>query len=369
MTSASRALKIVTWIGRAPGMASTSQVMRCEIGRLSQRETRPSLGLPVARTTSQAVGRTRRRPLAAPDRHRRRAAQPLDIVRSSRAPSGAPSPISEADRARARIGQRLAPRAPPRRRRRSAGRRRPRKRKRPRPARIFRFPTCGVLTARSDLNPRLCSERRPDHGNRRTPPTFGPGARPRELQDPLNFYFYHPLAARLARLLRPTGISPNMVSVMSLLALIAAAASLMPASPGRWARCSASRFMLAWHVDRRRRRRPRPDDAAAPRRPASWSTASATMPATSSSISPSPSCSTTGSAPGPGSWRSRPAPAISSRPTMPRPSAALYLWRAYGVPWLRNAARLGRRRVPQGHLVHPLFRLLGGRLCLALRTG
>ena len=44
--------------GRRPGIARTSQVMRCEIGRLSQRETRPSLGLPVARTTSQAVGRS-----------------------------------------------------------------------------------------------------------------------------------------------------------------------------------------------------------------------------------------------------------------------------------------------------------------------
>ena len=44
-----------------------------------------------------------------------------------------------------------------------------------------------------------------------------PGAvgRPRELQDPLNFYFYHPLARRLARLLVPTPVSPNMVSVMS----------------------------------------------------------------------------------------------------------------------------------------------------------
>ena len=50
-----------------------------------------------------------------------------------------------------------------------------------------------------------------------------PQTRPRELQDPLNHFFYHPLAARLARLLRPTGISPNMVSVIGLLALIAAA--------------------------------------------------------------------------------------------------------------------------------------------------
>ena len=46
-----------------------------------------------------------------------------------------------------------------------------------------------------------------------------PVNRPRELQDPLNFYFYHPLARRLARLLVPTPVSPNMVSVLSLVCL------------------------------------------------------------------------------------------------------------------------------------------------------
>jgi phosphatidylserine synthase len=74
-----------------------------------------------------------------------------------------------------------------------------------------------------------------------------PQARPRELQDPLNLYFYHPLAARLARLLRPTGISPNMVSVMSLFALIAAAFAFTglawPANA-----LTGFAFMLAWHV-------------------------------------------------------------------------------------------------------------------------
>ncbi|HVQ09301.1 MAG TPA: CDP-alcohol phosphatidyltransferase family protein [Allosphingosinicella sp.] len=74
-----------------------------------------------------------------------------------------------------------------------------------------------------------------------------PQARPRELQDPLNFYLYHPLAARLARLLRPTGISPNMVSVMSLVALIAAALAFTglawPANA-----LTGFAFMLAWHV-------------------------------------------------------------------------------------------------------------------------
>jgi len=38
--------------------------------------------------------------------------------------------------------------------------------------------------------------------------------RPRELQDPLNYYLYHPLAWQLARLLAHTPITPNMVSVV-----------------------------------------------------------------------------------------------------------------------------------------------------------
>jgi phosphatidylglycerophosphate synthase len=43
------------------------------------------------------------------------------------------------------------------------------------------------------------------------------------MEDPLNRYFYHPLAARLARLLEPTGISPNAVSVMGMVSVWAAA--------------------------------------------------------------------------------------------------------------------------------------------------
>ncbi len=75
----------------------------------------------------------------------------------------------------------------------------------------------------------------------------GPVGRPRELQDPLNFYFYHPLARRLALLLRPTGISPNLVSVMSALCLCAAAACFVglawPANA-----LAGLGFMLLWHV-------------------------------------------------------------------------------------------------------------------------
>lgn len=47
--------------------------------------------------------------------------------------------------------------------------------------------------------------------------------RPRELQDELNRFIYHPLAGRLARLLKPTGISPNAVSVVGGLLICAAA--------------------------------------------------------------------------------------------------------------------------------------------------
>jgi phosphatidylglycerophosphate synthase len=46
--------------------------------------------------------------------------------------------------------------------------------------------------------------------------------RPRELQDSLNHYLYHPLAWRLARVLAPTPITPNMVSVAGGLFVVAA---------------------------------------------------------------------------------------------------------------------------------------------------
>jgi phosphatidylglycerophosphate synthase len=46
--------------------------------------------------------------------------------------------------------------------------------------------------------------------------------RPRELQDSLNHYLYHPLAWRLARALAPTPVTPNMVSVIGGLFVVAA---------------------------------------------------------------------------------------------------------------------------------------------------
>ena len=74
-----------------------------------------------------------------------------------------------------------------------------------------------------------------------------PVNRPRELQDPLNFYFYHRLSRRLAKRLVPTGISPNMVSVAGFFCLIAAAFAftrmIWPANA-----LAGLGFMLLWHV-------------------------------------------------------------------------------------------------------------------------
>jgi phosphatidylglycerophosphate synthase len=71
--------------------------------------------------------------------------------------------------------------------------------------------------------------------------------RPRELQDPLNYYLYHPLAWQLARLLAKTPITPNMVSVIGGLFVVAAA--FVYAQP--WWPYSALLGMalhMTWHV-------------------------------------------------------------------------------------------------------------------------
>lgn len=71
--------------------------------------------------------------------------------------------------------------------------------------------------------------------------------RPRELQDPLNYYVYHPLARRLARLLVPTPVTPNMVSVISLLCLIAGAFAFTRMAWPQNAFAGLS-CMLLWHI-------------------------------------------------------------------------------------------------------------------------
>jgi hypothetical protein len=76
---------------------------------------------------------------------------------------------------------------------------------------------------------------------------IAPRSRPKELEDPLNLFLYHPLAARLARLLVPTGIAPNAVSVMSLAALCAATWAFVGLD---WPlnALTGFLFMLIWHV-------------------------------------------------------------------------------------------------------------------------
>lgn len=76
--------------------------------------------------------------------------------------------------------------------------------------------------------------------------------RPRELQDPLNHYLYHPLAWQLARLLAPTPLTPNMVSVIGAGCVIAAAAAYAAPALG-WLAWPLSALLgmvlhMTWHV-------------------------------------------------------------------------------------------------------------------------
>jgi len=71
--------------------------------------------------------------------------------------------------------------------------------------------------------------------------------RPAELHDPLNRYLYHPLAWQLARRLARTPVTPNMVSMLGALCVIAA--GIAYAQP--WYPASALLGLLlhmAWHV-------------------------------------------------------------------------------------------------------------------------
>ncbi|MES2492316.1 MAG: CDP-alcohol phosphatidyltransferase family protein [Pseudomonadota bacterium] len=71
--------------------------------------------------------------------------------------------------------------------------------------------------------------------------------RPRELQDPLNHYLYHPLAWQLARLLTPTPITPNMVSVLGGCFVVAAAAVYaQPWWP--WSALLGMMLHMIWHI-------------------------------------------------------------------------------------------------------------------------
>ena len=71
--------------------------------------------------------------------------------------------------------------------------------------------------------------------------------RPRELQDPLNFYLYHPLAWQLARGLARTPITPNTVSVLGAALVVAASFAYTQLA---WPLSAALGMALhmSWHV-------------------------------------------------------------------------------------------------------------------------
>lgn len=80
-----------------------------------------------------------------------------------------------------------------------------------------------------------------------SPPVPERPKRPRELQDGLNFYLYHPLAWQLARQLAKTRITPNMVSVIG--AGFVLAAGVVYAQP--WGAAGALLGLalhMTWHV-------------------------------------------------------------------------------------------------------------------------
>ena len=71
--------------------------------------------------------------------------------------------------------------------------------------------------------------------------------RPPELQDPLNRWLYHPLAWQLAKVLRHTPLTPNVVSVIGGLCVVAAAAAYaQPWYP--WSAALGLVLHMTWHV-------------------------------------------------------------------------------------------------------------------------
>lgn len=93
---------------------------------------------------------------------------------------------------------------------------------------------------------KLAGSAPPLQGNNNGPAPPRP-LRPRELQDPLNWYLYHPLAWRVALALRHTPVTPNMVSILGacLVVMAAAAYSLLD-----WPVAAALGMALhmSWHV-------------------------------------------------------------------------------------------------------------------------
>lgn len=84
-------------------------------------------------------------------------------------------------------------------------------------------------------------------GNGRPEPAPKRPLRPRELQDPLNWYLYHPLAWQLARRLAATPVTPNMVSVFGAGMVIMAAAAYA-GLPYPLSAALGLTLHMSWHV-------------------------------------------------------------------------------------------------------------------------
>jgi len=163
--------------------------------------------------------------------------------------------------------------------------------------------------------------------------------RPRELEDPLNLHLYHPLAARLARLLVPTGIAPNAVSVLSFVCLCAATWAFLALDWPLNAPIGLA-FMMLWHVV----------DGADGDLARMTGRSSATGEVVDGV------CDYAGNVLmyfafafrlddtlGGWAWTLAVAAGVSHivQTNHAETQRRLYLWRAYGVPWLRNAAAAG----------------------------
>lgn len=72
-------------------------------------------------------------------------------------------------------------------------------------------------------------------------------ARPLEIEEPLNRWVFHPIAAALVEVLAPTGISPNTVSVLGVV-MMAAACACYAGLAWPWSALVGLIFHLAWHV-------------------------------------------------------------------------------------------------------------------------
>jgi len=71
--------------------------------------------------------------------------------------------------------------------------------------------------------------------------------RPRELQDPLNHYLYHPLAWQLARVLARTPLTPNAVSVAGAMIVVAAGLAYTQL-PWPVSAALGMALHMSWHV-------------------------------------------------------------------------------------------------------------------------